>query len=120
MSGRRAKHWSDDVDWRPGRWDDMSTAPKDCTNVRGRTADGKVLEPMHYAFDHSGEDQPYFDGWFVPYTDPGAGFYQVRPVAWQPLRALPDGPDCAACTKPWVECCGKGADCRTNGRKEQA
>lgn len=105
---RQQRHWSDAIHWRPGRWDDLSTAPKDCTMVRGLDAAGKVLEPMHYACDHSGEDQPYFDGWFLPYKD-GSGFYQVRPVAWQPLRALPDGPDCAACGKAWADCCGRAA-----------
>jgi hypothetical protein len=102
----RAKHWSDDVDWRPGRWDDLSSAPKDCTNVRGRDADGKLLEPMHWASDLSGEDQPAFHGWFLPYKE-GGGFYQCRPVSWQPLRALPDGPDCASCPKLPADCCRK-------------
>jgi dihydrofolate reductase len=103
---RIRRHWSDDVEWRPGRWDALSSAPQDCTYVRGRAADGKLLEPMHYACG-GGEEQPSFDGWFLPYSD-GSGFYQVRPVSWQPLRALPDGPDCASCPKLPAECCRKG------------
>lgn len=106
---RRARHWSDSIYWRPGRWDDLSTAPQDCTFVRGRTADGKLLEPMHYACG-GGEEQPRFDGWFMPMKgryEQGSGLYQVRPVAWQPLRALPDGPDCAMCPRLPADCCRK-------------
>ena len=102
---REHRHWSDAIYWRPGRWDDLSTAPKDCTMVRGINKDGGILEPMHYACG-GGEEQPAFDGWFLPNSS-GRGFYEVSPVAWQPLRALPKGPDCGACKKPWAECCGK-------------
>jgi dihydrofolate reductase len=100
------RHWSDEIHWRPGRWDPLHTAPQDCTNVRGRTADGKLLEPMHYACG-GGEEQPRFDGWFLPYES-GGGFYEVRPVSWQPLRALAEGPDCAACPKLPRDCCRRG------------
>lgn len=107
---RRRQHWSDDVDWRPGRWDALSSAPQDCTYVRGRAADGKLLEPMHWASDTSGEEQPSFTGWFLPYeSGSGGGFYQVSPVEWQPLRAMPEGPDCAACPRLPANCCRKVA-----------
>jgi hypothetical protein len=92
-------HWSEAVDWRPGRWDPMSTAPRagnPIMHVRGRTADGRIVEPMHYACGDGDGLMPPFDGWFVPYGGDAStrrdGFYQVRPVEWQPLRALPEAP----------------------------
>lgn len=57
-------------------------------HVRGRDASGRILEPMHYACG-GGEEQPPFEGWFVPYKH-GEGFYQVQPVEWQPLSATYD------------------------------
>lgn len=86
-------HWSTLIEWRPGRWDAMESAPVagyPIMHIRGRTADGRLLEPMHYACG-GGEEQPPFDGWFVPY-DPvtkAGGFYGVNPVEWQPLDAEP-------------------------------
>lgn len=85
---RRAPHWSHTIEWRPGRWDPMANAPRPCTEIRGRTATGQLLEPMHFAQDLSGEDQPAFCGWFVP-SSSGSGFVEVSPVEWQPLRAQP-------------------------------
>lgn len=99
----RRAHWSDEIHWREGRWDDMSTAPRDTTEIRGKTAEGRLLEPMHYACG-GGEEQPAFDGWFMPYES-SDGYYEVRPVAWQPLRALPEGMDCATCPKLPKDCC---------------
>lgn len=84
-------HWSESVEWRHDRWDPMSNAPTTgpILEVRGRSANGKVLEPMHYA-DGGGEEQPRFKGWFVPCFDStGALSYYlgVDPVEWQPIRA---------------------------------
>lgn len=89
LDSPRHPHWSVSCEWRPGRWDPMSNAPASTREIRGRDASGKLLEPMHFACDLSGEEQPAFQGWFVPSTG-GRGFYQVRPVEWQPLSALPD------------------------------
>lgn len=83
-------HWSTTVEWRAGRWDPMSNAPTEgypIAHVRGRDANGQVLEPIHYAYG-GGEEQPPFRGWFLPYQS-GNGFYQVNPVEWQPLSAQP-------------------------------
>jgi hypothetical protein len=83
-------HWSTTVDWRRDRWDPMTNAPRDgypILMVRGRTAEGKVLEPMHYACGDGDGLMAPFDGWFVPYGNGCDGFYQVRPVEWQPIRA---------------------------------
>lgn len=85
-------HWSVGIEWRPGRWDPMSNAPTagyPILEVRGRTSDGRLLEPMHFAFG-GGEEQPAFRGWFVPRGDRNSGFYQVDPVEWQPLTASPN------------------------------
>ena len=84
----RHLHWSESIEWRDGRWDSMSSAPTSgniIMHIRGRDATGKVLEPMHYACG-GGEEQPPFDGWFLP-TPSGSAFYQVTPVEWQPIRA---------------------------------
>lgn len=87
-------HWSENVEWRPGRWDPLSNAPvlgSPVLWVRGRTEDGHVIERMHYACGDGDGLIPPFDGWF---TDDGyGGFVQVFPVEWQPLRALPKLPD---------------------------
>ena len=83
-------HWSEAVDWRPGRWDPMVNAPRagyPILHVRGREANGRVVEPMLYACGDGDGLMPPFVGWFVPYGKTGEGFYEVEPVEWQPLRA---------------------------------
>lgn len=83
-------HWSEGVEWPADRWDPMENAPRagyPILHVRGRTAKGVIVEPMHYACGDGDGMMPPFDGWFVPYGTPGAGYYQVDPVEWQPLRA---------------------------------
>jgi hypothetical protein len=86
------KHWSECIEWPAGRWDSIETAPTLFVHghrppdLRGRTKDGTVVEPMHFASDTSGDEQPPFHGWFVPV---GNGFGQVHPVEWQPLTATP-------------------------------
>lgn len=79
-------HWSEGIEWRDGRWDPMSNAPMSAMDVRGRDAQGKIIERMHYAEDLSGECQPPFCGWFEQRS--GMNF-PVSPVEWQPLRAKP-------------------------------
>lgn len=77
-------HWSTTIKWREGRWDPMTNAPMEgrpILYIRGRSANGTILEPMHYAYG-GGDEQPAFRGWFVPF---GSGFIQVSPVEWQPL-----------------------------------
>lgn len=84
-------HWSEGIEWREGRWDPMCNAPRagwPILNVRGRTVDGRVVEPIHYACGDGDGMMPPFDGWFAPYPN-GGGFYEVRSVEWQPLRAVP-------------------------------
>jgi hypothetical protein len=84
-------HWSLGVEWRPGRWDPMNSAPRagyPILHVRGRTESGQLVEPMHYACGDGDGLMPPFDGWFVPSA--GAGFIEVRPVEWQPLSASPE------------------------------
>lgn len=104
-------HWSESVDWRAGRWDPMVNAPcrgSPILHVRGREADGRVVEPMHYACGDGDGMMPPFDGWFVPCRS-GDAFVQVRPVEWQPLRALPDAApvgsvDCGECPRVSTGC----------------
>jgi hypothetical protein len=80
-------HWSETIEWRDGRWDAMSSAPTagKIMEVRGRSENGNIFEPMHYAYG-GGDEQPAFRGWFIP---AGGGYMQVLPVEWQPLRAKP-------------------------------
>jgi hypothetical protein len=82
-------HWSEAVDWRPGRWDPLCNAPIGgrVLEVRGRDAAGRLLEPMHWACGDGDGLMPPFIGWFVP---GGGGFVGVDPVEWQPLRAAPE------------------------------
>lgn len=93
LDSRQHPHWSTTCEWRAGRWDPMSNAPASTREIRGRDKDGKILEPMHFACDLSGEDQPAFRGWFVPSRDKDGrvlGFSEVQPVEWQPLTAQPE------------------------------
>lgn len=60
-------------------WKPMSDAPRDCTWIKVRTADGKTHR-AHWASDTSGEDQPAFEGWFIA---AGYIFSQVRPIVWR-------------------------------------
>lgn len=86
-------HWSLSVDWRPGRWDSMSTAPTrgyPILHVRGRDKLGNVIDDMHYACGDGDGMMPPFDGWFIRIGD---GFSQVHPVEWQPLTASPEVTD---------------------------
>lgn len=82
-------HWSEAVEWRHDRWDPMVNAPRagwPILDVRGRTAEGRVIEPIHYACGDGDGMMPPYDGWFAPDTG-GRGFHEVSPVEWQPLRA---------------------------------
>lgn len=68
----------------------MSNAPASTREIRGRDKDGKLLEPMHFANDGSGEEQPAFTGWFVPLRDEAGKvllYSGVNPVEWQPIEA---------------------------------
>lgn len=81
-------HWSESVEWRHDRWDPMCNAPVEgypIMHIRGRTAAGQIVEPMHYACGDGDGMMPAFDGWFIPCGK--GGFHQVQPVEWQPLRA---------------------------------
>lgn len=85
-------HWSESVEWPADRWDPMINAPRagyPILHLRGREAGGRIVEPMHYACG-GGEEQPRFEGWFVPAGDHFNN--QVEPVEWQPLRAQPQSP----------------------------
>jgi len=53
-------------------------------HVRGKLASGEIVEDMHFAKDLTGEDQPPFSGWFVPFKN-GKGYQEVTPVAWMPM-----------------------------------
>lgn len=87
-------HWSEAIEWRAGRWDPMSNAPRGghpIIEFRVRTAEGKIIEPVHYACGDGDGLMPPYDGWFTPYQpNRVGGFYEVSPVEWQPLRALPE------------------------------
>lgn len=83
-----APHWSEGIEWPPGRWDPMINAPRagyPILEVRGRTAEGLVIEPCHYACGDGDGLMPPFDGWFRPMA--GGGYIEVSIVEWQPLRA---------------------------------
>lgn len=70
------------------RWLPMTSAPKNCTHVRVLMKEGTVHEDAHWASDLSGEDQPPFEGWFIPVKDSqGKTAYYCgipKPKAWMP------------------------------------
>jgi hypothetical protein len=87
-------HWSESIEWRPGRWDPMVSAPRagyPILEVRGREADGRIVEPVLYACGDGDGLMAPFDGWFRPAAG-GSGFVECSPVEWQPLRAEPVEP----------------------------
>lgn len=79
--------WQDEAEvYPPAPWRAMSTAPKagyPIQHIRVKMADGSIHEDAHWASDLSGEEQPAFEGWFVP---SGAGFHGIdTPIAWMPM-----------------------------------
>lgn len=91
-------HWSEAVEWPAERWDPLTNAPTmgRVLEVRGRTAEGRVIEPVHYACGDGDGLMPSFDGWFRPVVG-SAGkvlrYDQVQIVEWQPLSVR--APDAA-------------------------
>lgn len=86
-------HWSTAIEWRHDRWDPMTNAPVagyPIMTVRGREADGRIVEPIHYAFGDGDGLMPSFDGWFSP--EISGSFVQCHPVEWQPLSATYEAP----------------------------
>ena len=71
--------------WADEGWLPMWTAPTRSKNVRVRTSDGTVHQPVYFAQDLSGEEQPPFSGWFEPQGKSYAGVVDVK--AWMPLAA---------------------------------
>jgi len=69
-------------------WHPMSTAPRNCTHVRLLMSDGTIHENAHWASDFSGEEQPAFEGWFIPMLNTEGkllGYEEVvGPKGWQP------------------------------------
>lgn len=66
-------HWSLTIAWRAGRWDPMSNAPRDGTEIRVRAAGRQPLEPVKFernAWRKRGRS--------------------VTAEEWQPLRAAVD------------------------------
>lgn len=68
----------------------MSNAPTrgKILEIRGRTKEGAIVAPMHYAYGDGDGMMPPFIGWFIP-DGSGRGFYEVTPFEWQPLNATP-------------------------------
>lgn len=54
----------------PGdEWKPILLAPRNATHLRVMMWDGTIHEDAHWACDLSGEEQPPFQGWFVPVKD---------------------------------------------------
>lgn len=67
-------------------WQPISTAPKDATSIQVKMKDGAIHKDVHWASDMSGEDQPMFEGWFIPCSG-GWNYEQIdTPEKWQPLK----------------------------------
>lgn len=71
-------------------WQTISTAPKNGTSIEVQMISGKVYEDAHWASDLSGEEQPPFEGWFVPVKSSVdgrvMGFSQIAtPKLWRPI-----------------------------------
>lgn len=85
---REAAQWAEPLDptWEAEGWLPMWAAKKSAQiEVIVRTSDGSIIQPVHFAQDLSGEEQPPFSGWFRP---SGSGYACVENVkAWKPLSA---------------------------------
>lgn len=74
-----------DVTWEAEGWLPMWAAPRNAKNVKVRLSNGEIHEPVHFAQNLSGEEQPAFSGWFKP---DGKGYREVENVkAWMPIAA---------------------------------
>jgi len=66
----------------PDGWNPMASAPMRSQHIRVVCRDGTVHEDAHWTSDLSGEEQPAFQGWFIPC---GGHFAQIEePVGWLP------------------------------------
>lgn len=63
-------------------WQDIESAPKDCSEFLGLDQSG-VEHICHYACDMSGGDQPPFKGFF---ESKGTYFAEVNIIKWKPLE----------------------------------
>jgi hypothetical protein len=68
----------------PKGWKPMRTAPKGGMHIRCMVADGTIHDDVHWASNLTGEEQPGFQGWFIPIKN---GFQQILPTAWQDISA---------------------------------
>jgi len=67
-------------------WKLISSAPNDSTSIQVKMKDGTIHKDAHWASDMSGENQPIFEGWFVPST--GSWNYEQidTPKQWQAMK----------------------------------
>ena len=64
-------------------WQPINTAPKNAKRIEVMMNDGTIHKDCHYAFDHTGEFQAPFEGWFIPGKN---GFDEIEePLKWRPL-----------------------------------
>jgi hypothetical protein len=65
----------------PAGWYPMAAFPKNCQRVQALMKDGTIHPDVHWASDLSGEEQPAFEGYFIP---SGSGFVEIaKPIAWR-------------------------------------
>lgn len=66
-------------------WRDIKTAPKNSRLFRAVMMNGDIYENVHWASDLSGEEQPAFQGYYIP-DSTGKGFSAIEePFGWMPL-----------------------------------
>ena len=70
----------------------ITTAPKNATSIRVKMKDGTIYEDAHRASNLSGEEQPPFEGWFIPARDEKGKAIYFKPIdeprEWEPIINL--------------------------------
>lgn len=122
----RAPHWSNSIEWRPGRWDPIATAPRSHQLIRVRNLAGHVTERvcfwMHGAMVNGSHDLNAGTWWQNDRDAAGnlIGHRHVRDaIEWQPMRVQPSVGDFdslmerqrAAAPTPWVPTITGHVDC---------
>lgn len=65
-------------------WFPMTIAPRNATAIKVKMRDGTIHQSAHWASDLSGEEQPPFQGWFIPNGVSNDGIED--PLGWMPIE----------------------------------
>lgn len=116
----RAPHWSNGIEWRPGRWDPIANAPRSHQRIRIREHNGTVRDNCHFVMHGVVRDGGYHDlaagSWTFEVIGQQGQVLMYRavnvPIEWQPMRAQTTVEDFQG------NHCQNGGDCCLAGRRD--